>query len=172
MEYGRSTRSRDFRAVLPFTRKYTKTKFEGVFFRQSAKRDPRTGEYDKIYCFWYADHEGKGHWKTVGRDSKGVRPATVTKERAKFLAEFDATGINPIERDKVTIGEIVNAYLAWGRTKGSTLTGLQPVLRPPQGQNPRFAYCRSDSEFAFQPQGAAFENAYWEYKAQKGHPKA
>ena len=43
MEYGRSTRSRDFRAVLPFTRKYTKTKFEGVFFRQSAKRDLRTG---------------------------------------------------------------------------------------------------------------------------------
>ena len=142
MEYGRSTRSRDFQAVLPFTRKYTKTKFEGVFFRQSAKRDPRTGEYDKIYCFWYADHEGKGHWKTVGRHSKGVRPATVRKERAKFLAEFDATGINPIERDKFTIGEIVNAYLAWGRTKGSTLTGLQPVLRPPQGQNPRFAYCR------------------------------
>ena len=118
MEYGRSTRSRDFRAVLPFTRKYTKTKFEGVFFRQSAKRDPRTGEYDKIYCFWYADHEGKGHWKTVGRHSKGVRPATVRKERAKFLAEFDATGINPIERDKVTIGEIVNAYLAWGRSEG------------------------------------------------------
>ena len=99
-------------------RKYIKTKFEGVFFRQSAKRDPRTGEYDKIYCFWYADHEGKGHWKTVGRHSKGVRPATVRKERVKFLAEFDATGINPIERDKVTIGEIVNAYLAWGRSEG------------------------------------------------------
>ena len=94
------------------------TKFEGVFFRQSAKRDLRTGEYDKIYCFWYADHEGKGHWKTVGRHSKGVRPATVRKERAKFLAEFDATGINPIERDKVTIGEIVNAYLAWDRSEG------------------------------------------------------
>ena len=117
MEYGRSTRNRDFRAVLPVTRKYTKTRFEGVFFRQSAKRDPRTGEYDKIYCFWYADHEGKGHWKTVGRHSKGVRPATVRKERVKFLAKFDATGINPIERDKVTIGEIVNAYLAWGRSE-------------------------------------------------------
>ena len=130
MEYGRSTRSRDFRAVLPFTRKYTKTRFEGVFFRQSAKRDPRTGEYDKIYCFWYADHEGKGHWKTVGRHSKGVRPATVRKERVKFLAEFDATGINPIERDKVTIGEIVNAYLAWGRTKGSTLTSTTASIAP------------------------------------------
>ena len=89
MEYGRSTRSRDFQAVLPFTRKYTKTKFEGVFFRQSAKRDPRTGEYDKIYCFWYADHEGKGHWKTVGRHSKGVRPA---KLAYRCLAQSSANG--------------------------------------------------------------------------------
>ena len=99
-------------------RKYIKTKFEGVFFRQSAKRDPRTGEYDKIYCFWYADHEGKGHWKTVGRHSKGIRPATARKERAKFLAEFEATGANPIERDKVTIGDLVDAYLEWGRSEG------------------------------------------------------
>ena len=99
-------------------RKYIKTKFEGVFFRQSAKRDPRTGEYDKIYCFWYADHEGKGHWKTVGRHSKGIRPATARKERAKFLAEFEVTGVNPINRDKVTIGDLVDAYLAWGRSEG------------------------------------------------------
>lgn len=99
-------------------RKYTKTKFEGVFFRQSAKRDPRTGEYDKIYCFWYADHEGKGHWKTVGRHSKGIRPATARRERAKFLAEFEATGVNPIERDKVTIGDLVDAYLEWGKSEG------------------------------------------------------
>ena len=99
-------------------RKYIKTKFEGVFFRQSTKRDPRTGEYDKIYCFWYADHEGKGHWKTVGRHSKGIRPATARKERAKFLAEFEATGVNPIERDKVTIGDLVDAYLEWGRSEG------------------------------------------------------
>ena len=99
-------------------RKYTKTKFEGVFFRQSAKRDPRTGENDKIYCFWYADTEGKGHWKTVGRHSKGIRPTTARTERAKFLAEFEATGVNPIERDKVTVGVIVDDYLAWGRSEG------------------------------------------------------
>ncbi len=98
-------------------RKYIKTKFEGVFFRQSAKRDPRTGEYDKIYCFWYADHEGKGHWKTVGRHSKGIRPATARKERAKFLAEFEGAGVNPIERDKVTIGDLVDLYLEWGRRR-------------------------------------------------------
>ena len=100
------------------SRKYIKTKFEGVFCRESAKRDPRTGKPDLIYAFWYADHEGKGHWKTVGRHSKGIRPSTARKERAKFLAEFEATGVNPIERDKITIGEIVDAYLAWGRSEG------------------------------------------------------
>lgn len=118
MEYGRSTRSRDFRAVLPFTRKYTKTKFEGVFFRQSAKRDPRTGEYDKIYCFWYADHEGKGHWKTVGRHSKGVRRPRSQRSGQSSLPSLMPPASIPIERDKVTIGEIVNAYLAWGRSEG------------------------------------------------------
>ena len=41
------------------TRNYTKTKFEGVYWRLSAKRDPRTGEHDRIYCSWYADHQGK-----------------------------------------------------------------------------------------------------------------
>lgn len=43
------------------SRKYIKTKFEGFFFRYSSKRDSKTGEYDKIYAFWYADAEGKGH---------------------------------------------------------------------------------------------------------------
>jgi integrase len=98
------------------TRKYTKTKFEGVYYRTSAKRDPRTGEFDKIYCFWFADFQGKGHWKTVGRHSQGTRPTTARTARAKFLAEL-ADGINPIERDKVTIGQAVDAYLAWGKTE-------------------------------------------------------
>ena len=57
-------------------RKYIKTKFEGVFYRFSTRREPRTSEFDRVYCFWYADAEGKGHWKTVGRHSKGERPQT------------------------------------------------------------------------------------------------
>lgn len=100
------------------SRKYIKTKFEGVFYRLSAKRDPRTGEQDRIYAFWYADAEGKGHWKTIGRHSEGFRSATVRRERAKFLAEFETTGINPIARDKVTVGQAVDAYHAWGKSEG------------------------------------------------------
>lgn len=100
------------------SRKYIKTKFEGVFYRQSAKRDPRTGEPDRIYCFCFTDTQGKGHWKTVGRHSKGIRPTLVQKERAKFLAEIAVTGVNPVEREKVTIGDLVDTYLEWGKSEG------------------------------------------------------
>jgi integrase len=99
------------------TRKYNKTKFEGVFWRLSAKRDPRTGELDRVYCFWYADPTGKGHWKTVGRHSKGVRPATTRTARAKFLAEIADTGQTPVERQKTTVGEVVDAYAAWAENE-------------------------------------------------------
>lgn len=103
------------------TRKYIKTKFDGVFYRQSSKRDPRNGEMDRIYAFWYSDSQGKGHWKTVGRHSEGIRAATVKKEREKFLAEFATTGITATEREKVTIGEVVDAYHTWGLSEGKSV---------------------------------------------------
>ena len=100
-------------------RKYIKTRFEGVFYRLSSKkRNPKTGEPDRIYCFCYTDAQGKGHWKTVGRHSEGVRPPMVKSERAKFIAEIAVTGVNPTARDKVTIGQLVDAYLEWGRSEG------------------------------------------------------
>ncbi len=100
-------------------RKYIKTKFEGVFYRLSSKkRNLKTGEPDRIYCFCYTDAQGKGHWKTVGRHSEGVRPPMVKSERAKFIAEIAVTGVNPTARDKVTIGQLVDAYLEWGRSEG------------------------------------------------------
>ena len=99
-------------------RKFCKTKFEGVFYRLSPKRDPKTGEADRVYSFWFADHEGKGRWKTVGRHSQGVRPQTARNARAEYLAEIASTGISPMERDKVTVGQAIDAYLAWGRSEG------------------------------------------------------
>ena len=71
-----------------------------------------------IYAFWYADAEGKGHWKTVGRQSTKCSPKVASDERAKFLATFGATGINPIEQSKVTIGQAVDGYVRWGRSEG------------------------------------------------------
>ena len=99
------------------TRKFTKTKFEGVFYRLSPKRDPKTGEPDKVYSFWYSNHDGKGRWKTVGRHSKGVRPATARNARAAFLAELATTGVNPAEQVKVTVGQAVDAYATWAESE-------------------------------------------------------
>jgi integrase len=60
---------------------------------------------------------GKGHWKTVGRHSKGVRPQTARSARAAFLAELEATGVNPIENTKVTVGQAVDAYASWAESE-------------------------------------------------------
>jgi integrase len=103
------------------SRKYIKTKFEGVFYRLSAKRDPRTGELDRVYSFWYADHAGKGHWKTVGRHSKGVRPATTRTARVRFLAEMATSGADPAVQAKVTVGQAVDAYVAWAKSENKAV---------------------------------------------------
>jgi hypothetical protein len=99
------------------TRKYMKTKYEGVFWRQSPKRDPRTGEPDRVYSFWYTDHTGKGCWKTVGRQSNGVNPATARNVRAKYLAEIAATGRSPDYQSKITVGKAVDAYASWAENE-------------------------------------------------------
>ena len=100
------------------SRKYIKTKYEGVFYRNSAKRNPRTGEPDRIYAFWYSDTAGKGHWKTVGKQSNGCSPKVARDERVKFLVTFGSTGINPIAQGQVTIGQALDAYVQWGRSEG------------------------------------------------------
>ena len=105
-------------------RKLIKTKFEGVFYRLSTRRDPRTGEYDRIYCFWWADAQGKGHWKTVGRHSKGERPQTARKARADFLTELTG-GVNPNQREAYTVGEAVDAYALWAQSEGKHIAQPQ-----------------------------------------------
>lgn len=98
-------------------RKLIKTKFEGVFYRLSTKKDPRTGEPDRVYYFWFADAAGKGHWKAVGRHSKGERPQSTRIARSKYLNEL-AAGNNPAVREKVTVGDAVDAYVTWARAEG------------------------------------------------------
>lgn len=100
------------------SRRYVRTRFEGVYYRMSRRADPATGETDRIYAFWYADAAGRGHWKTVGRHSAGVRPEHAKTERTRFLAEMYETGISPAQRDSVTVGVLVEAYVRWARHEG------------------------------------------------------
>lgn len=96
---------------------YYKTKFEGVFYRESTKLDPRTGARDRIYYYWYADAAGKGHWKSVGRHSEGLRPQTARQARMDFLSAF-SKGTNLITQEGYTIGEAVDSYVEWASAEG------------------------------------------------------
>ena len=100
--------------------KYIKTKFEGVFYRESQKLDPRTGTKDRIYYFWYADAESRGHWKSIGRHSQGYRPQTARQARMDFLSAL-SDGRNLIEMDRFTMGDTVDLYVEWARGEGKSI---------------------------------------------------
>jgi integrase len=65
---------------------------------------------------------GKGHWKTVGRHSKGVRPQTARNARATHLATIAETGETPEQRIAVTVGQAVDAYNAWAESENKDVT--------------------------------------------------
>lgn len=104
-------------------RKYFKTKFEGVFYRESAKFDNNTGSPDKIYCFHYVDTLGKGHWKTVGRHSEGTRPVDARQERSKYLALVANSGADPVATAQFTVGQAIELYIEWVKANGKMLNG-------------------------------------------------
>lgn len=112
------------------TEKIHKTKFEGVFFRQSAKRDPRTGEYDKIYCFWYADHWVKG----TGKPSAGTARASVRlrPERSgqSSLPSLRPPASTPLSGIKSPSGTWWRPTLNGAGAKGSTLTSTTVNTTP------------------------------------------
>lgn len=99
------------------SRTYLPTKTEHVYFRVSAKRDPNTGKPDRIYSFWYRDETGKGQFKTVGRHSKGVRPATAYKARHEFLDTLEKGESIP-HIPSITVGQVVEVYSEWQNNEG------------------------------------------------------
>jgi len=92
-------------------RKHFKTKYEGVFYRESAVKKPGA-PVDRTYTVCYRDAAGKLCWHTVGKHSAGVRAAYASKERIKLLNEV-AAGKNPTLMRTITVGECVDAYLRW-----------------------------------------------------------
>lgn len=100
------------------TRKPISTQFEGVYYRVSTRRNPRTGEPDRVYCFVYRDASGKQHWKTVGRHSEGVRAQTARAARADYLLSIHDGRPTRAELDTVTVGDCVTAYADWAREEG------------------------------------------------------
>lgn len=91
-------------------RKHHKTKYPGVFYRES-------GQDDKTYEVCYRDAAGKLCWHTVGRASSGIRPAYANQVRGELLKDV-AAGKNPAAARTITVGEAVDAYLTWADAEG------------------------------------------------------
>lgn len=98
------------------SRPHIKTKYEGVYYRESAPKAPGQPP-DRTYTVCYRDSAGKLCWHTVGRHSTGTRAAYAAQVRRTLLDEV-AAGKNPARLRSVTVGEAVDAYLAWAKGEG------------------------------------------------------
>lgn len=98
------------------SRAHIKTKYEGVFYRESTVRKPGQ-PVDRTYAVCYRDAAGKLCWHTVGRHSTGIRAAYASQVRRALLEEV-AAGKNPGQIRSYTVGEAVDAYLAWATGEG------------------------------------------------------
>lgn len=98
------------------SRKHFKTKYEGVFYRESTARKPGATP-DRTYTVCYRDATGKLCWHTVGRHSTGIRAPFASQVRRKLLEEV-AAGKNPVQIRTFTVGEAVDAYLRWAEAEG------------------------------------------------------
>lgn len=98
------------------SRPHIKTKYEGVYYRESAPKAPGQPP-DRTYTVCYRDAAGKLCWHTVGRHSTGTRAAYASQVRRHLLEEV-ASGKNPARLRSVAVGEAVDAYLAWAEGEG------------------------------------------------------
>ncbi|EFL52983.1 integrase family protein [Solidesulfovibrio fructosivorans JJ]] len=101
--------------------KYIKTRYTGVFYRESPTRKCSYGA-DRCYVVWYRDSEGKVRWHTVGWHSDGVRPTDGVDARARLLTgkADDSVRANHEEAPAacMTVGNMVARYLSWAEGEG------------------------------------------------------
>lgn len=99
-------------------RKRIKTKYPGVYYRESARRRHK-GRPDRCYMFWYNGADGKGHWETVGWASERVTADYTRARRNEFLAKLNRGESVPSPTAmRFTVGQAVASYEAWARAKG------------------------------------------------------
>lgn len=101
--------------------KFIKTRYRGVFYRESSVRKCTYGA-DRCYVVWYKDTLGKARWHTVGWHSDGIRPAYADEVRKELMgqakdgtAEAAAATEEPAQ---TTVGEAVAKYLSWAEGEG------------------------------------------------------
>ena len=100
--------------------KFIKTKYRGVFYRESSVHKCSYGA-DRCYVVWYKDAAGKARWHTVGWHSDGIRPAYADEVRNQLVSQKTAPAAPDQEQAPaatVTVGDAVAQYLRWAEGEG------------------------------------------------------
>ncbi len=90
-----------------------KTRFQGVFFRESKKRR-HEGKPDR--CFYVAYRvEDKQKWERVGWLSEGITPAMAHHIRGERLRALRLGQDLPSAKSELTFGQLTQKYLEWAK---------------------------------------------------------
>lgn len=98
-------------------RKFIKTRFRGVYYRESETRRFE-GRPDRCYTVWYTDAAGKAHWESIGWHSEGIRAQYASQRRQEILAAAKGRGATPAEQRNVTVGDVIEHYTRWATAEG------------------------------------------------------
>ncbi|WP_461210368.1 tyrosine-type recombinase/integrase [Desulfocurvus sp. DL9XJH121] len=100
------------------SRKFLKTRFRGVYYRESATSRHR-GKADRCYVIWYEGADGKGHWQTIGWASRGITPEYASQKRNDLVNTIrEGKPVpSPMSR-RFTVGQAVESYEDWARNEG------------------------------------------------------
>lgn len=91
-------------------RKFIKTKFPGVFYRELTAIDPRTGKRDRSYYISVPDELGTARWVQVGYGSAGMTAQAAARKKAETPVLESAPEVQP-----ATFGQAVEAYARYAR---------------------------------------------------------
>ena len=100
------------------SRKFLKTRYRGVYYRESATRRHR-GRADRCYVIWYKGADGKGHWKTIGWASERITPEYAQQKRNDLVNTIrDGKPVPGADAARFTVGKAVAAYEEWAKAEG------------------------------------------------------
>lgn len=101
------------------SRNFLKTRYRGVYYRESPTRRPQRGRPDKCYAVWYKGIDGKGHWQTIGWASEGITPEYASQKRNDLVNTVrDGKAIPSPNARRYTVGQAVESYEAWAHDEG------------------------------------------------------
>ncbi|BBD08420.1 tyrosine-type recombinase/integrase [Desulfovibrio ferrophilus] len=101
------------------TRKFLKTRYRGVYYRESPNRRPHRGRADRCFVIWYKGADNKGHWQTIGWASEGITPEYASQKRNDVVNTVrDGKPIPAKGAKRFTVGQAVESYEAWARAEG------------------------------------------------------